>query len=130
MGIASQGSGIRDQGSGIREQGTGNRERGNRGRGLDAGIRLVGGGWFRVLILAAGGQSVGSHVAPGGDHVAPRSAEYARVQNRLARGWNTWDVHSVATRVLLPEGLAIHVGMKHNSSLNGDAFLGDALNKP
>lgn len=56
-----------------------------------------------------------------------RSAEYAKVQTRLARGWNTWDVHSVATQVLLPEGLAIHVGMKHNSTLNGDAFLGDAL---
>jgi len=56
-----------------------------------------------------------------------RSVEYAKVQARLARGWNTWDVHSVATQVLLPEGLAIHVGMKHNSTLNGDAFLGDAL---
>jgi len=57
----------------------------------------------------------------------PLSPEYRQVQQRLARGWNTWDVHSVATQVLLPEGLAIHVGMKHNSSLNGDAFLGDAL---
>jgi len=56
-----------------------------------------------------------------------RSVEYAKVQARLARGWNTWDVHSVATQVLLPEGLAIHVGMKHNSTLNGDAYLGDAL---
>lgn len=58
---------------------------------------------------------------------APISPEYRQVQQRLARGWNTWDVHSVATQVLLPEGLAIHVGIKHNSSLNGDAFLGDAL---
>ncbi|WP_109487778.1 MGH1-like glycoside hydrolase domain-containing protein [Occallatibacter savannae] len=57
----------------------------------------------------------------------PISPEYREAQSRLARGWNTWDVHSVATQVLLPEGLAIHVGMKHNSSLNGDAWLGDAL---
>jgi hypothetical protein len=63
-----------------------------------------------------------SQVDPGS-----RPAEYRRVQDRLARGWNTWDVRSVATQVLLPEGLAIHVGMKHNSTLNGDAFLGDAL---
>ena len=49
------------------------------------------------------------------------------MQARLARGWNTWDVHSVTTQVLLPEGLAIHVGMKHNTTLDGDAFLGDAL---
>ena len=55
------------------------------------------------------------------------SAQYQQVQARLARGWNTWDVHSVTTQVLLPQGLAIHVGMKHNSTLNGDAFLGDAL---
>jgi putative isomerase len=67
------------------------------------------------------------HVAPGADGAGPRSAEYAKVQERLSHGWNTWDVHSVATQVLLPEGLAIHVGMKHNSSLNGDAWLGDAL---
>ncbi len=49
------------------------------------------------------------------------------MQQRLARGWNTWDVHSVATQVLLPEGLAIRVGMKHNSTEWGDAYLGDAL---
>ncbi len=53
--------------------------------------------------------------------------QYKQVQQRLAQGWNTWDVHSVTTQVLLPEGLAIRVGMKHNSTLNGDAFLGDAL---
>ncbi|MBS1802650.1 MAG: hypothetical protein JST28_04755 [Acidobacteria bacterium] len=84
-------------------------------------------GCFGLLLSAAGGQSAESHVAPGRDDAGPRSAEYARVQERLARGWNTWDVHSVATQVLLPDGLAIHVGMKHNSSLNGDAWLGDAL---
>jgi hypothetical protein len=69
----------------------------------------------------------GSHVAPGPSEPGPRSAQYEQAQQRLARGWNTWDVHSVATQVLLPEGLAIHVGLKHNSTLNGDAFLGDAL---
>lgn len=55
------------------------------------------------------------------------SADYRVVQQRLAQGWNTWDVHSVATQVLLPEGLAIHVGLKHNTTLNGDTFLGDML---
>jgi putative isomerase len=57
----------------------------------------------------------------------PASAQYRQVQQRLAQGWNTWDVHSVATQVLLPEGLAIHVGIKHNSTEFGDAFLRDAL---
>jgi len=33
----------------------------------------------------------------------------------------------VTTQVLLPDGLAIHVGLKHNSTLYSDAFLGDAL---
>ena len=55
------------------------------------------------------------------------SARYQQLQDRLAVGWNTWDVHSVTTQVLLPDGLAIHVGLKHNSTLYGDAFLGDAL---
>jgi putative isomerase len=55
------------------------------------------------------------------------SAEYKAVLQRLAQGWNTWDVHSVTTEVLLPEGLAIHVGMQHNTTEGGDAFLGDTL---
>src|ERR1700733_5919442 len=57
----------------------------------------------------------------------PVSAQYEQVQRRLARGWNTWDVHSVTTHVLLPEGLAIHIGLEHNSTEGGDAFLPDAL---
>lgn len=78
------------------------------------------------LVDAQNAAPLQSHLAPE-QVVTPRSTEYDAVQKRLARGWNTWDVHSVATQVLLPEGLAIHVGMKHNSTLNGDAFLGDAL---
>jgi glycogen debranching enzyme len=58
---------------------------------------------------------------------APRSAEYRALQNRLARGWNTWDVNSVTAQALLPEGFTIRTGLKHNSSLNSDAFLADAL---
>ncbi len=58
---------------------------------------------------------------------APASASYQQVQRRLARGWNTWDVNSVTTHVLLPEGLAIHIGLKHNATEGGDTFLSDAL---
>jgi len=71
--------------------------------------------------------SAQSRLAPAIAPALPRSTEYAQVQQRLARGWNTWDVHSVATQVLLPEGLAIHVGLKHNTGEWGDAFLKDAL---
>lgn len=79
------------------------------------------------LAIASGAQSAESRVAPGGDEDGPRSVQYQAVQKRLAHGWNTWDVHSVATQVLLPEGLAIRVGLKHNTTEGGDAFLGDAL---
>src|ERR1035441_11088999 len=57
----------------------------------------------------------------------PRSPEYDALQKRLARGWNTWDVRSVAAQVLLPEGFTIRVGLKHNTTLNSDAFLADPL---
>ncbi|MGC9199944.1 MAG: MGH1-like glycoside hydrolase domain-containing protein [Acidobacteriaceae bacterium] len=57
----------------------------------------------------------------------PESAEYKAVQQHLARGWNTWDTRSVTTQVLLPEGLAIHLGMEHNSTESGDAFLPEVL---
>jgi hypothetical protein len=57
----------------------------------------------------------------------PESPQYQRTQARLAEGWNTWDVHSVTTQVLLPEGLAIHIGLKHNGTLWHESFLSDSL---
>lgn len=56
-----------------------------------------------------------------------RSAEYDALQKGLASGWNTWDVHSVTTHVLLPEGLAIRIGVHHKTTLYTEAFLSDAL---
>ncbi|HEX6546691.1 MAG TPA: trehalase family glycosidase [Bryobacteraceae bacterium] len=67
-------------------------------------------------------------IVPGNaTNVAPRSHDYALVQQRLSRGWNTWDVNSVTTQVLLPDGLAIHVGLKHRSTLASESFLRNAL---
>lgn len=57
----------------------------------------------------------------------PLSHEYALVQKHLAQGWNTWDVNSVITQVLLPEGLAIHIGLKNRTTEVGEAFLSNAL---
>jgi putative isomerase len=57
----------------------------------------------------------------------PRSREYRAVQGRLAQGWNTWDVNSVTTQVLLPRGLAIHLAMKHNTTESGEAYLESTL---
>jgi putative isomerase len=57
----------------------------------------------------------------------PDSAKYRLLQGRLARGWNTWDTHSVTTQVLLPEGLAIRMVLRHNTALNSDAQLDNAL---
>jgi putative isomerase len=71
--------------------------------------------------------TVDSRIAPGQELPPPESAEYRQVQQRLAHGWNTWDVHSVITQVLLPEGLAIHASLKHNTTEGSDAFLQDAL---
>ncbi len=59
--------------------------------------------------------------------LASDSAQYTTVQQRLARGWNTWDTRSVTTQVLLPDGLAIHLGMKHNTTESHDAFLPEVL---
>jgi len=67
-----------------------------------------------------------SRSAPESAHI-PESTQYRALQQRLAQGWNTWDVHSVTTQVLLPQGIAIHLGLKHNTTENSDAFLGDAL---
>jgi len=104
-------------------------------------MKKLGGAWpiLIVLTLASAfveGQAIHQPI-PGAppqrsryaaqERLAPGSTQYQQVQKRLAAGWNTWDVHSVTTQVLLPDGLAIHVGWKHNSTLYSDAFLGDAL---
>ncbi|MDE3201369.1 MAG: hypothetical protein KGN79_10665 [Acidobacteriota bacterium] len=80
-----------------------------------------------ALAQSATAQQASSHFAPGGATVPRRSAEYEAVQKSLAQGWNTWDTNSVLTQVLLPDGLAIHVGLKDNSTINGDSFLQSAL---
>jgi putative isomerase len=102
-------------------------------------MKKPGGAWtiaiFTIASTLADGQTVHKPLpAPAQrsrsaaqEPMAPASAQYQQVQKRLATGWNTWDAHSVTTQVLLPDGLAIHVGLKHNSTLYSDAFLGDAL---
>lgn len=57
----------------------------------------------------------------------PRSPEYAVIQKHLSQGWNTWDVNSVTTQVLLPEGLAVQIGIKHRTTLATEVFLSHAL---
>jgi hypothetical protein len=54
-------------------------------------------------------------------------AEYRDLQARLSQGWNTWDTRSVTNHVLLPDGLAIRLVLRHNTTLNGDAMLDSAL---
>jgi hypothetical protein len=44
-------------------------------------------------------------------------AEYARVQEQLARGWNTWNTRSLLCWVHLPDAFAINLGIK--SYVNG-----------
>ena len=93
---------------------------------------LVLAGLFRIAVAQRNGAapsfpSAASPFAPAQPAPPAPSAEYRAVQQRLARGWNTWDTNSVTTHVLLPVGLAIHFGLKHNTALNTDAFLGDAL---
>jgi hypothetical protein len=53
----------------------------------------------------------------------PESAEYRQLQQRLAEGWNTWDVNSMTTYVLLPEGLAVHAEFQHNATVFGQELL-------
>lgn len=55
----------------------------------------------------------------------PRSERYRKLQAELARGWNTWSTHNLLQHVLLPEGLAVSLGVKP-TWLSGK-FLGSAL---
>ena len=46
--------------------------------------------------------------------------EYRAIQTRLASGWNTWDSRSVLRYVLLPDGLAVNLGLKRHRYLEED----------
>jgi hypothetical protein len=65
-----------------------------------------------------------SHAQPSSPITSP---EYTQIQRHLAHGWNTWDVQSVTTQVLLPQGLAVRLGFLQKTRLYGDSFLPTAL---
>ncbi len=52
--------------------------------------------------------------------------EYRAIQTRLASGWNTWDSRSVLRYVLLPDGLAVNLGLKRHAFLE-ESHLAEAL---
>jgi hypothetical protein len=58
----------------------------------------------------------------GSDAKAP-DIQYRELQQNLAQGWNTWDVNSMSTYVLLPEGLAIHVDFMNSGNDFGHELL-------
>ncbi|MBW4045454.1 MAG: hypothetical protein HIU87_10720 [Acidobacteria bacterium] len=74
-----------------------------------------------LIVMPFGSCTAQTHSVP------PLSPQYKQLQQRLARGWNTWDTHSVMTQVLLPEGLAIRIGVKHQGTEGSDGFLPAAL---
>jgi hypothetical protein len=76
---------------------------------------------------AATGPRVESRWAPDAAVSEPLSPRYAQLQRSLAQGWNTWDVQSVTSHVLLPDGLAIRVGLEQNTTEFRSAFLADPL---
>jgi len=44
----------------------------------------------------------------------PYSNDYNKMRDKLAQGWNTWNVNSMLSHVLLPEGFAINLCLKSN----------------
>ena len=51
--------------------------------------------------------------------------ELENLQTKLAKGWNTWNTHSVMSHVLLPEGFAINLSLKDQSGkVLEDALIG------
>ncbi len=52
--------------------------------------------------------------------------DYHAIQERLQTGWNTWDSRSVLRYVLLPDGLAVNLGLKRHRYLE-ESHLTEAL---
>lgn len=84
---------------------------------------------FLSLLLvasAAAGQAATSSTTARSEPF-PLLEQYKAVQQRLARGWNTWDVNSVTAHVLLPEALVVRAMLRHNTTEGGDDLLANAL---
>lgn len=73
---------------------------------------------FLQVLSVAAAQPASAKSGPEGPDL-----RYRTLQHQLARGWNTWDVNSMTTWVLLPEGLAIHAGFLNNGNDFGHEFL-------
>lgn len=48
---------------------------------------------------------------------------YDSLQRHLAQGWNTWDTRSVLTHVLMPQGMAIELGVKASDGSSPSRYL-------
>jgi putative isomerase len=85
--------------------------------------------WFLlpVFLLLSGASAFAQSATSPLAAVEPISSAYRALQARLASGWNTGDTHSVTTHLLLPDGLAIRLMLRHNTALNGDALMQDVL---
>ncbi|MBN2411795.1 hypothetical protein JXQ31_08885 [candidate division KSB1 bacterium] len=77
--------------------------------------------FLTLLLVVCLSLNVLSIAQPGG-----RSPEYEQVQQSLASGWNTWNMHSVLSHVLLPEGLTINLSFEENTGTS-DKYLRYAL---
>jgi hypothetical protein len=71
--------------------------------------------------------STGAEPVPPAGPASPlvkRPAEYDAVQRRLASGWNTYENDSVLSHVLMPEGLAIRLGLEKGGEVLSEALIG------
>lgn len=69
----------------------------------------------------------GAEPVPNAGPVSPlvkRPAEYDAVQRRPASGWNTYENDSVLSHVLMPDGLAIRLGLEKKGDILSDALIG------
>jgi hypothetical protein len=64
-----------------------------------------------------------AQTAPADSSASHADAHCRQLQRNLARGWNTWDVNSMTTYVLLPEGLGTHVGFFNEANDLSHEFL-------
>lgn len=76
-----------------------------------------------TLLLQIHLGSAAQTVPSEGGSAKEADVQYRDLQRALAQGWSTWDVNSMTTSVLLPEGLGIHVGFLNNANNFGHEFL-------
>jgi len=96
------------------------------GRLIAHALKAVRQGILPILILLGVSAACQGLAAAASAQLPFDTPQYQAIRHRLLRGWGSWDARNVLAEVLLPQGLAVSIGLKQTTWI-GDEYLDDAI---